>query len=261
MNRLNNTFARLKQAGRAGLATYFSAGDPEYETCLMLLKGLGRAGADVIELGMPFSDPVADGPVLQQAHLRALAGGQTTKRTLALTRDLRMTDSVTPVVLMGYLNPVMQYGVDAFMAEAGDAGVDGIILVDLPIEHSAELRGLSQKHGIDLIQMSAPTSREERLAEILQDAGGFVYHIMLAGTTGAALPDEQQIIQGLNRVRAHTNLPIAAGFGVRTPEEARLAGEHADLVVIGSRLAETLFTDGVAGALAEVRLLAAALRD
>ncbi|ASC65788.1 tryptophan synthase subunit alpha [Achromobacter denitrificans] len=260
MTRLDHTLMALRQAGRSGLVTYFAAGDPDPAACLALLRGLPAAGADVIELGMPFSDPVADGPVLQQANARALAGGQTLKRTLALLREFRDSGWETPVVLMGYLNPLLRYGVEAFMADAAAAGADGLIVIDLPIEHADDIGRAARARGIHLIRMSAPTSEDARLAEVLRDASGFVYHIMLAGTTGASLPDEHRIARDLERLRAHTRLPVAAGFGVRSPEEARRVGRHADLVVVGSRLAEALAERGVAGALDEVRGLAAALR-
>ncbi|MBR8654690.1 tryptophan synthase subunit alpha [Achromobacter sp. Marseille-Q0513] len=261
MNRLDHTLSALRRAGRSGLAAYFAAGDPDPEASLALLRGLPAAGADVIELGMPFSDPVADGPILQQANARALAGGQTLKRTLALVRALRETESRTPVVLMGYLNPILRHGVAAFARDAGEAGVDGLILVDLPLEHAGEIDRQLREHGMHLIRMSAPTSEDARLADTLRDAGGFVYHIMLAGTTGAELPDEDRIAQALAKVRAHTGLPVAAGFGVRTPAQARVVGRHADLVAVGTRLAEVLAERGVSGALEEVRLLAGALRQ
>jgi tryptophan synthase alpha chain len=260
MTRLDRTLSALRQSGRSGLVTYFAAGDPDPGACLALLRGLAEAGADVIELGMPFSDPVADGPVLQQANVRALAGGQTLKRTLALLREFRAADAKTPVVLMGYLNPILRHGVAAFLADAAAAGVDGLIVIDLPIEHAGEIGREARACGIHLIRMSAPTSTDARLAQVLRDASGFVYHIMLAGTTGAELPDERRIARDLGRVRAHTALPVAAGFGVRSPDEARLVGRHADLVAVGSWLAQTLAERGVDGALDAVRELAAALR-
>ena len=176
-------------------------------------------------------------------------------------RALRETESRTPVVLMGYLNPILRHGVAAFARDAGEAGVDGLILVDLPLEHAGEIDRQLREHGMHLIRMSAPTSEDSRLADTLRDAGGFVYHIMLAGTTGAELPDEDRIARALAKVRAHTGLPVAAGFGVRTPKQARVVGRHADLVAVGSRLAEVLAERGVPGALEEVRLLAGALRQ
>lgn len=260
MNRLDRTLSALRQSGRSGLAAYFAAGDPSPEACLALLRGLPAAGADVIELGMPFSDPVADGPVLQQANARSLAGGQTLARTLALARGFRETAPETPLVLMGYVNPVLRRGAADFIADASEAGVDGLILVDLPAEHAGEIGRQARARGMHLIRMSAPTSDDARLGRALRDASGFVYHIMLAGTTGAGLPDEHRIALDLGRLRAHTRLPIAAGFGVRTPEQARVVGRHADLVAVGSRLAEVLAAQGVDGALNEVRRLADALR-
>jgi len=260
MNRLNHTLSALRESGRSGLATYFAAGDPDYDTCLTLLRGLAEAGADLIELGMPFSDPIADGAALQQAHIRALAGGQTSQRTLDLARDLRKTDTKTPVVLMGYLNPILQYGVEAFIEDAHRAGVDGLIIVDLPVEHAPEIASLARRYAVHLIRMSAPTSTDQRLAASLRDASGFVYHIMLAGTTGTALPDEVSIAKGLERVRRHTATPVAAGFGVRTPEQVQLVGRHADLVIVGSRFAEVLSEEGVEATLKEVEALAEVLR-
>ncbi|MGE8658964.1 MAG: tryptophan synthase subunit alpha [Achromobacter sp.] len=260
MSRLERTLAGLRAAGRAGLAAYFTAGDPCYEDCLALLKGLPAAGADVIELGMPFSDPIADGPVLQRANARALKAGQTLRRTLDLVAAFREDDAHTPVVLMGYLNPLMRYEAASFMADAAWAGVDGLIVVDLSPEHAAGIERLARRHGIAIIKMTAPTTPDQRLEQVLAGASGFVYHVMLAGTTGAALPAEDMIAGVLARVRARTRLPIAAGFGVRTAAQARAVGRHADLVAVGTRLVETLAAGGVAAALAEVRLLAGAAR-
>ncbi|AKP89995.1 tryptophan synthase subunit alpha [Achromobacter ruhlandii] len=261
MNRLERTLADLRAAGRAGLAAYFTAGDPSYDDCLALLRGLPAAGADVIELGMPFSDPIADGPVLQRANARALKAGQTQRRTLELVAAFREEDERTPVVLMGYLNPLMRYEAASFMADAAWAGVDGLIVVDLSPEHAAGIERLARRHGIAIIRMTAPTTPDERLERVLAGASGFVYHVMLAGTTGAALPADDAIARALARVRACTPLPIAAGFGVRTAEQARAVGRHADLVAVGTRLVETLAAGGIGAALAEVRLLASAARQ
>lgn len=261
MNRLERTLAGLRAAGRPGLAAYFTAGDPSYDDCLALLQGLPAAGADVIELGMPFSDPIADGPVLQRANARALKAGQTLRRTLDLVAAFREEDAETPVVLMGYLNPLIRYEAASFMADAAWAGVDGLIVVDLSPEHAAGIERLARRHGIAIIRMTAPTTPDARLEQVLAGASGFVYHVMLAGTTGAALPADDAIAHALARVRARTPLPIAAGFGVRTPEQARAVGRHADLVAVGTRLVETLAAGGVGAALAEVRLLADAARE
>lgn len=260
MNRLERTLADLRAAGRPGLAAYFTAGDPCYDDCLALLRALPAAGADVIELGMPFSDPIADGPVLQRANARALKAGQTLRRTLDLVAAFREEDAHTPVVLMGYLNPLMRYEAASFMADAAWAGVDGLIVVDLSPEHAAGIERLARRHGIAIIRMTAPTTPDDRLERVLAGAGGFVYHVMLAGTTGAALPADEVIAASLMRLRARTRLPIAAGFGVRTADQVRAVGRHADLVAVGTRLVEVLASSGVPAALAEVRSLAAAAK-
>lgn len=250
MNRLDDTLARLREQGRSGLACYFTAGDPDFSTSLDLLRSLGAAGADIIELGLPFSDPVADGPGIQAAHLRARAAGQTAARTLELVAALRETDSATPVVLMGYLNPVMQYGVERFMADAARVGVDALLLVDLPVEHAAPYREAARTAGLHLIAMTAPTSDDVRLAEVLRDAGGFVYHTALAGTTGALRCDPAEVSKAITRVRRHTTLPVAAGFGIRDRAQAQALAGSADLIVVGSQLIELLASKGVE----EVRL-------
>ncbi|WP_238911121.1 tryptophan synthase subunit alpha [Achromobacter xylosoxidans] len=260
MNRLERTLADLRAAGRPGLAAYFTAGDPCYDDSLALLRALPAAGADVIELGMPFSDPIADGPVLQRANARALKAGQTLRRTVDLVATFREEDAHTPVVLMGYLNPLMRYEAASFMADAAWAGVDGLIVVDLSPEHAAGIERLARRHGIAIIRMTAPTTPDDRLERVLAGAGGFVYHVMLAGTTGAALPADEVIAASLARLRARTRLPIAAGFGVRTADQVRAVGRHADLVAVGTRLVEVLASSGVPAALAEVRSLAAAAR-
>lgn len=260
MNRIEQTLAALRAAGRPGLAAYFTAGDPSYDACLALLRGLPAAGADVIELGMPFSDPIADGPVLQLANARALKAGQTLRRTLDLVAALREEDEKTPVVLMGYLNPLLRYEAASFMADAAWAGVDGLIVVDLSPEHAASIERLARRHGIALIKMTAPTTTQERLDRVLEGASGFVYHVMLAGTTGAALPSDAMIAEALERVRARTRLPIAAGFGVRTAAQLKAVGRHADLVAVGTRLVEVLAAGGVGAALDEVRVLGEAAR-
>lgn len=259
MNRLDTKLAQLRQESRCGLVCYFTAGDPDFATSLNLLSGLATAGADVIELGMPFSDPVADGPVIQSAHLRALAAGQTVSRTLELVREVRKLDAATPIMLMGYLNPVMQYG-EHFMHDAAEAGVDGLILVDLPVEHATPYRTAADTVGLHLIRITAPTSDDARLAQVLQDASGFVYHVTLNGTTGAndCVPVDTGL--ALSRLRQHTDLPIAAGFGIRSTEQIQALASQADLVVIGSKLVETLEKKGMASTLDLVRQFASALR-
>lgn len=260
MNRIDQTLARLKTEGRSGLATYFTAGDPDFATSLKLLRGLAEAGADLIELGLPFSDPVADGPTIQAAHIRARAAGQTAARTLALVAALRETDPTTPLVLMGYLNPVMQYGIERFMNDAAEAGVDGLLLVDLPVEHASPYEDAAKTAGLHLIRMTAPTSDDARLAEVLKDARGFIYHVTLTGTTGAASATAADVETAIARLRRHSPLPIAAGFGIRTPEQVRELAGTAELIVVGSRLVEVLAEQGVAAALEEVGILGAALK-
>lgn len=260
MTRLTDFFARLKSEGRSGLACYFTAGDPDFSSCLALLRGLAEAGADLIELGLPFSDPVADGEAIQAAHLRALASGQTVARTLQLVQALRETDARTPIVLMGYLNPVMQYR-ETFFREAAEAGVDGLILVDLPAEHAEPWSQAADAKGLALIRMSAPTSSDERLKTILPGAKGFLYHVSLNGTTGAASCAPEEVGKALARIRAVSPLPIAVGFGVRSQEQVRALAGVAELIVVGSHLVDTLARHGCAAALAEVRKLAAPLRE
>lgn len=260
MNRLDTTLARLLTAGRSGLACYFTASDPDFPTSLELLRGLAAAGADLIELGLPFSDPVADGQAIQAAHLRARAAGQTAERTLALVEALRQTDAVTPVVLMGYLNPVMQYGSERFMADAARLGVDGLLIVDLPVEHAAPYKEAASAAGLHLISMTAPTSDDARLDRVLHDAGGFVYHVALNGTTGDRRCAPDDVSQAIARLRRHTALPIAVGFGIRDAEQVRALAGIADILVVGSQLVDTLAQRGTAAALDDVRMYAQAIR-
>ena len=260
MNRIDQTLARLKTEGRSGLATYFTAGDPDFATSLKLLRGLAQAGADLIELGLPFSDPVADGPTIQAAHIRARAAGQTAARTLELVAALRETDAATPVVLMGYLNPVMQYGIERFMNDAAEAGVDGLLLVDLPVEHASPYEDAAETAGLHLIRMTAPTSDDARLAEVLKDARGFIYHVTLTGTTGAASATAADVEAAIARLRRHSPLPIAAGFGIRSAAQVRALAGTAELIVVGSRLVEVLAAQGAEAALEEVGILGAALK-
>lgn len=260
MNRLDARLADLRAQKRAGLVCYFMAGDPDFDASLALLAGLGGAGADVIELGLPFSDPVADGPTIQNAHLRARAAGQTTARTLALVAALRETDATTPVVLMGYLNPALNYGVEAFFADAAASGADAALLLDLPVEHAAPFRAAARSCGLHLIAMTAPTSDDARLDEVLKDASGFIYHAAINGTTGAARCAPAEVLSAIARVRRHTPLPVAAGFGICEPAQARALGEQADLVVVGSQLVQMFADEGAVAALEAVRGFAGALR-
>ncbi len=234
--RLERRFAALGRDGRAALVAFVSAGDPDPETSLAIVSGLPRAGADLIELGMPFSDPVADGPVIQAAGQRALASGASMRRTLELVRSFRARDQETPLVLMGYFNPILAMGVEAFADAAGGAGVDGLIVVDLPPEEEAELRSPADRAGLRLIRLTTPTTDEARLAEVLAGASGFVYHVSITGITGAAAPDPDAVSGAVARVRRHTALPVAVGFGIKTPEQAAAVARVADAAVVGSAL-------------------------
>ncbi|MDX1465111.1 MAG: tryptophan synthase subunit alpha [Halomonas sp.] len=239
-DRIARRFDELKAADRAGLVTFISAGDPDYATSLETLLALPEAGADVIELGMPFTDPMADGPSIQASTLRALEGGQDMARTLAMVRALRERDDATPVVLMGYYNPIYCMGVEAFLAEAVDAGVDGLIVVDLPPEHDAELCLPARAHGLDFIRLATPTTDAQRLPLVLQNTSGFLYYVSSTGVTGAAAPSAGRVAQEVAAIRAHTALPIGVGFGIRTPEQAERIARFADAVVVGSALTDSI---------------------
>jgi len=241
--RIDARFATLKDEGRAALVTFVMAGDPDYETSLAILKALPQAGADVIELGMPFTDPMADGPAIQAAGLRALKAGQNMKRTLSLVREFRRGDAATPVVLMGYYNPVYVYGVDKFLADAKAAGVDGLIVVDLPPEEDEELCLPALKAGFNFIRLATPTTDDKRLPAVLQNTSGFVYYVSITGITGAAAPDAAKVATAVARIKRHTKLPVCVGFGVRTPEQAYAIAQGADGVVVGSALVEAVRTN------------------
>ena len=240
ITRIERRFAALKKEGRAALVTFTMAGDPDTDTSLAIAKALPEAGADVIELGMPFTDPMADGPAVQAAGVRALAAGQTMKKTLALVRDFRKADDTTPIVLMGYYNPIYIYGVDKFLADARSAGVDGLIVVDLPPEEDAELCLPALKAGLNFIRLATPTTDDKRLPAVLNNTSGFVYYVSITGITGAAAPDASKVATAVARIKRHTKLPVAVGFGVRTAEQARAIAEGADGVVVGSALVDAL---------------------
>ncbi|MDQ7914057.1 tryptophan synthase subunit alpha [Pseudomonas sp. 102515] len=240
MSRLETRFAALKAEGRAALVTYTTAGDPDYDTALAILKGLPAAGADVIELGMPFTDPMADGPAIQAAALRALQGGQNLAKTLEMVRDFRRGEGETPLVLMGYYNPIHRYGVERFLAEAAEAGVDGLIVVDLPPEHDAELALPAQAAGIDFIRLTTPTTDDARLPRVLNTSSGFVYYVSVAGVTGAGSATTEHVEAAVARLRRFTDLPLAVGFGIRTPEQARVIARIADGVVVGSAFVDQI---------------------
>jgi len=238
--RIDRRFGELKAQGRPALVTFIMAGDPDYEGSLAILKALPRAGADVIELGMPFTDPMADGPAIQAAGLRALKGGQNMKRTLSLVREFRGGDQTTPIVLMGYYNPIYVYGVEHFLADAGSAGVDGLIVVDLPPEEDAELCLPALKAGFNFIRLATPTTDDKRLPAVLANTSGFVYYVSITGITGSAAPDTGKVAEAVKRIKRHTKLPVCVGFGVRTAEQARAIAEGADGVVVGSALVEAV---------------------
>jgi tryptophan synthase alpha chain len=238
--RIDRRFAALKKEVRAALVTFTMAGDPDYATSLAILKALPKAGADVIELGMPFTDPMADGPAIQAAGLRALKGGQTLKKTLAAVRDFRAGDDATPLVLMGYYNPIYIYGVERFLADAKAAGVDGLIVVDLPPEEDSELCLPAMKAGLNFIRLATPTTDEKRLPAVLTNTSGFVYYVSITGITGAAAPDTSNVAAAVARIKRHTALPVCVGFGVRTAAHAHAIAEGADGVVVGSALVEAV---------------------
>jgi tryptophan synthase alpha chain len=270
-SRIERRFAELQDEGRAGLITYMTAGDPDPDTSLRLLADLPAAGADLIEIGMPFSDPMADGPIIQEAGQRALRQGMTLRRTLALVRELRRTDEATPIVLMGYYNPIYRYGPQPFARDAVAAGVDGVIIVDLPPEEAAELNEPARSAGLDVVRLATPTSNEARLAQIVEGASGFIYYVAIAGVTGTRSAAGADVAAAVARLRRFTPLPVAVGFGIRSPEQAREVARAADAAVVGSslvqRLALNLNSDGMAkpglvdAVLAEVRALAQGVRD
>jgi tryptophan synthase alpha chain len=248
VGRIEKRFAALKAEGRAGFVAYLTAGDPDLATSTRLFEGVAAAGADLIEIGMPFSDPMADGPLIQAAGLRALQSGMTLRKTLALVRHLRARDPDTPYVLMGYYNPIYRYGPEAFARDAVAAGVDGLIIVDLPPEEEAELADPATKAGLDLVRLATPTSDEHRLPAIVERASGFVYYVAIAGITGTRSADAASVRDAVARIRRFTKLPVAVGFGIKTPEQAAEIARAADAAVVGSalvdRLAQNLDPDG-----------------
>lgn len=265
MSRLQTRFAELKQQNRAALVTFITAGDPGYSTSLDILKGLPEAGADVIELGMPFTDPMADGPAIQLANIRALGNGQNLARTLKMVREFRAGNDSTPLVLMGYFNPIHYYGVERFIADAKEAGVDGLIIVDLPPEHNEDLCQPAQAAGLDFIRLTTPTTDDARLATVLAGSSGFVYYVSVAGVTGAGAATLEHVEQAVARLRRHTDLPVAIGFGIRTPEHAASVARLADGVVVGSALVDKIANagssaDAVQGVLGLCRELAEGVR-
>jgi tryptophan synthase alpha chain len=238
--RIDTRFAALKKEGRAALVTFLMAGDPDPQTSLAIIKSLPTAGADLIELGVPFTDPMADGPAIQAAGVRALAAGQDMKKTLELVRGFRAGDDDTPIVLMGYYNPIYIYGVDKFLTDAKAAGVDGLIVVDLPPEEDDELCIPALKAGLNFIRLATPTTDDKRLPAVLNNTSGFVYYVSITGITGSAAPDAGKVEAAVARIKRHTKLPVAVGFGVRTAEQAEAIARGADGVVVGSALVEAV---------------------
>ncbi len=238
--RIQRCFAALKEEGRSGLVTFVTAGDPDGETSSAILHGLPAAGADLIELGMPFSDPMADGPAIQLSSQRALKAGMTLKKTLAMVRKFRESDAETPIILMGYYNPIYVRGVDAFLDDAVAAGVDGLIVVDLPPEEEAELCLPAKKRGIDFIFLAAPTTDDNRVERVVRHASGFVYYVSITGITGTRSAAVADVGRAVERLRRHTDLPIAVGFGIKTPDHARDMAAVCDAAVVGSALVNTV---------------------
>ncbi|MGB3386600.1 MAG: tryptophan synthase subunit alpha [Pseudaminobacter sp.] len=234
--RIDRRFEKLKAEGRPALVTYFMGGDPDYDTSLAVMKALARSGSDVIELGMPFSDPMADGPAIQAAGLRSLKAGQTLRKTLQMACDFRAEDNETPIVLMGYYNPIYIYGVERFLADAIEAGIDGLIVVDLPPEMDAELCLPALKAGVNFIRLATPTTDDKRLPKVLENTSGFVYYVSMTGITGAALSNTAEVSAAVTRIKSHTDLPVCVGFGVKTAEQARVIGASADGVVVGTAI-------------------------
>ena len=238
--RIDTRFAKLGAEGRAALVTFVMAGDPDPATSLAIIKALPAAGADLIEIGMPFTDPMADGPAVQAAGLRALAAGETLAGTLKLVREFRADDQSTPIILMGYYNPIYIYGVDRFLVDAKSAGIDGLIVVDLPPEEDEELCKPALSAGLNFIRLATPTTDDARLPKVLTNTSGFVYYVSIAGITGAATPDFGKVATAVARIKSHTNLPVAVGFGVKTAADAAAIAAGADGVVVGSTLVDAV---------------------
>ena len=236
MTRIDDCFARLRAQGRKAFVSYIMAGDPDVATSLALMKGLPAAGVDVIELGMPFTDPMADGPTIQLAGQRALEGGQTLQRTLDMVAEFRKDDDITPIVMMGYYNPIYSRGVERFLADATAAGVDGLIVVDLPPEEDEELCIPANRAGMNFIRLATPTTDDRRLPKVLQHTSGFVYYVSITGITGAAAAEATDVAPEVARIKAATDLPVIVGFGIRSPETARAIASVADGAVVGTAI-------------------------
>jgi len=261
VSRIEARFAALAAEGRAGLITYLACGDPDRASFEKILASLPGAGADLIEIGMPFSDPMADGPAIQAASLRALKSGMTLSKTLEVLRRFRKTDAATPVVLMGYYNPIYRYGVARFLKDAKDAGCDGLIVVDLPPEHDEELCLPARAAGIDFIRLATPTTDDRRLPAVLRNTGGFIYYVAIAGITGTTSAKRGTIEQAVARLKRHTRLPVAVGFGIKNPAQAAAVARVADAAVVGSALVERLASQLDKRGRAKPGLIAALLKD
>ena len=240
MTRIDATFARLKSQGKKAFVAYVMAGDPDYETSLEIVKGLPGAGVDIIELGMPFTDPMADGPTIQLAGQRALEAGQTLEKTLEMARELRKDDDETPIVMMGYYNPIYNRGIDHFLSDAKEAGIDGLIVVDLPTEEDAELCIPAQNAGLNFIRLATPTTDGRRLPTVLRNTSGFVYYVSITGITGSAEAQADDVGPEVARIKSATDLPVIVGFGIKTPEAIRAIAGVADGAVVGSAIVKLI---------------------
>ncbi|MCM2972136.1 tryptophan synthase subunit alpha [Larsenimonas suaedae] len=240
ISRITQRFEDLKAEGRSALVTFVTAGDPDPETSQAILDGLPAAGADIIELGMPFTDPMADGPAIQKGAQRALKAGQNQRKTLEMVRRFRAHDQDTPIVLMGYYNPIYRYGVEAFLNDAAEAGIDGLIVVDLPPEHDGELCLPAAEKGLNFIRLATPTTDDARLPKVLENTSGFLYYVSVAGVTGAGSASSEAVEKAVERLKLHSTLPVAVGFGIKTPEHAAMVARSADAVVVGSALVNTI---------------------
>ena len=240
MTRIDARFAQLRRESRSAFVSFVMAGDPDPKTSLQIIKALPKAGADLIEIGMPFTDPMADGPSIQAAGLRALKAGMTLTKTLALVGEFRKDDDATPLVLMGYYNPIYIYGVEKFLSDAKTAGVDGLIIVDLPAEEDEELCLPALKAGLNFIRLATPTTDDKRLPAVLANTSGFVYYVSITGITGAAAADSKIVAEAVARIKRHTDLPVCVGFGIKTPEAAQAIAERANGAVVGTALVDAL---------------------
>ncbi len=238
--RIKNTFEELASDNRAALITFITAGDPNMDTSMQILDALPDAGADLIELGMPFTDPMADGPTIQLSSQRALRSGHNTHRTLEMVENFRRQNQHTPIILMGYFNPIYTYGISKFCQDASTAGVDGLIVVDLPPEEDEQLRKRAKTSDIDFIRLTTPTSDTKRLPRLVTDASGFIYHVSVAGITGAHTAKQESLRKSLSQIRKHTDLPIAVGFGIKTPEDLLKISKVADAAVVGSAIVQKI---------------------